>query len=158
MTSKYATIGCVMVSVHVIPLLVMAAVVTPHTCAWGGAPSFFSGPVLAQVERVVDGDTVRVKAHIWIDQSVSVSVRVADIDAPELFRPKCHAEKEKARAAKDFAADFIKHGNVRLYNVERGKYAGRVVARVENEQGQDLATALEGAGLAQRRARGKWCA
>ena len=153
--------------------LAMAAALTPPSSASGGAPSSVAqssvaqssvaqsssvlGPITAEVERVVDGDTVRVKAHIWIDQSVSVSVRLAGIDAPELYRPKCAAEKAKARAAKKFAANFVQRGQVRLYDVARDKYAGRVVARIENAQGEDLAAALEHAGLAQRRQRGQWC-
>lgn len=35
-----------------------------------------AGPIAADVERVVDGDTVRVSAKIWVDQRVSVAVRL----------------------------------------------------------------------------------
>ncbi|MEZ5921166.1 MAG: hypothetical protein R3C60_07395 [Parvularculaceae bacterium] len=62
------------------------------------AASDLPGPVPARVERVVDGDTVRVAAEIWVDQTVSISVRLKDVDAPELFRPKCPAEKARKRA------------------------------------------------------------
>lgn len=116
------------------------------------------GPIPAQVERVVDGDTIRVRADIWIDQSISVLVRVADIDAPEIFRPKCQTEKLKAREAKAFVADFVSSGNVNLYNIHNGKYAGRVVARIENSDGNDLAAALVAANHAVYGQRGTWCA
>ena len=115
------------------------------------------GPVLARIERVVDGDTVRVSADVWIDQSISVSVRVADIDAPELFRPKCDAEKSRAREAKAFVADFLGSGPVRLYDIRRGKYAGRVVARIENARGRDLGAAFAEAEHAVYGERGRWC-
>jgi len=115
------------------------------------------GPVLARIERVVDGDTVRVSADVWIDQSVSVSVRLANIDAPELFRPKCEAEKIRAKAAKEFVSRFVSAGRVKLYDIHRGKYSGRVVARIENVQGQDLGAALTRADHAVYGDRGSWC-
>ena len=82
------------------------------------------GPVPATVDRVVDGDTVRVRARIWPGHEVNVSVRIADIDAPELFRPKCPAEKAKARLAKAFVRDFFDDDAAFLHGVEEGKYAG----------------------------------
>ena len=44
----------------------------------------FPGPVSAVVERVVDGDTLDVRADIWLGQSLNVRVRIAGVDAPEL--------------------------------------------------------------------------
>jgi len=115
------------------------------------------GPVLARIDRVVDGDTVRVSAQIWIDQEISVSVRLADIDAPELFRPKCDAEKVKGYAAKEFVSGFLGARPVMLKDIRRGKYAGRVVARIENHHGQDLGSALTAADHAVYGERGQWC-
>ena len=106
------------------------------------------GPVPARVERVVDGDTVRVAAEIWVGQTVSISVRLRGVDAPELFRPKCPAEKEKARAAKAFVEGFLAGGEVSLMEIEHDKYGGRVVARMENGDGEDAGAALIAAGLA----------
>ena len=45
------------------------------------------GPVAANVERVIDGDTVIVKARIWLDQDLTVVVRLAGIDAPDFDHP-----------------------------------------------------------------------
>lgn len=115
-----------------------------------------SGPVPAAVERVIDGDTVRMRVAIWIDQEILVSVRVAGIDAPELFRPKCAAEKTRAKQAKAFVEAFLAHGDARLSDIHNGKYAGRVVARIESE-GRDLGDALTAAGFAVRGKRGSWC-
>ncbi|MEO1253033.1 MAG: thermonuclease family protein [Pseudomonadota bacterium] len=117
----------------------------------------YEGPATAAVERVVDGDTVRVRVGVWIDQELSVSVRVAGVDAPELFRSKCEDEKAKARLAKSFVEDFLEGGRATLTNIKRGKYAGRVVARIEAD-GRDLGDALIAAGLAVRETRGAWCA
>ncbi len=106
------------------------------------------GPVEAVVERVVDGDTVRVSARIWVDQYVSVSVRLKNVDAPELFRPQCPAEKNKARAAKDFVEAMLGAGAATLRDIEHDKYGGRVAAHLETASGEDVGEALLAEGLA----------
>ena len=120
-----------------------------------------AGPVPASVVRVIDGDTVRVRAAIWIDQEITVAVRIAGIDAPELFRPKCPEEKARARAAKARLEALIADGGVSLLDVAQGKYAGRVAARLETADGVDLGAALVAEGLARLHAgRGPaidWC-
>lgn len=116
----------------------------------------FAGTASGVVERVVDGDTVKMRVGIWLDQEVLISVRVAGIDAPELFRPKCAAERQLAGRAKAFAEEFLSGGNADLMDIQRGKYAGRVVARIEVD-GNDLGDALVAAGLAYRGKRGNWC-
>lgn len=85
------------------------------------------GPIPADVIRVVDGDTLRVRARIWLGQEVEVSVRLAGIDAPETFRPDCEAEREAGIAATNALAGQIQE-TVWLTNVLEDKYAGRVVA------------------------------
>lgn len=116
-----------------------------------------AGPIPAVIERVVDGDTVKVRARIWIEQEIEVSVRIADIDAPELFRPKCPREKMRARQAQDFVSAFFANGTAFLHDVENGKYAGRVVARLTNSDGEDLGTALVAQNHAVAAKRGAWC-
>lgn len=116
------------------------------------------GPVAASVERVIDGDTVRVTARIWVGHSVSVSVRLAGVDAPELYRPKCAAERELARRAKAFVEAMLTGGEVTLADIVHDKYGGRVVARVETPSGEDVGEALLGEGLAvEERAEKAWC-
>ena len=131
-------------------LFAVAPVLAP---VWAGG---FEGPARGDVERVVDGDTVKVRVGVWIDQELIVSVRIAGVDAPELFRPKCAAEKEKARAAKEFVEAFLAHRAVTLADIKRGKYAGRVIARLE-AGGRDLGQALVEEGHAVKGARGVWC-
>lgn len=123
----------------------------------GRSADWLPGPVAARVERVIDGDTVEVRARIWIDQEILIAVRVADIDAPELFRPRCSAEKARALEAKAFAADFFSDGGAALRDVRYGKYAGRVVARIENSAGEAFADAIVAAGLAALAADASWC-
>ena len=118
----------------------------------------------ARVVEVIDGDTLGVRVRIWLDQDVATRVRLDGIDAPEL-RGRCEQERALARRAADFVAGKVMSEAgagtlVRLHEVRYGKYARRVVARVEMEDGEDLAQALLDAGLARpydggRRA--SWC-
>jgi endonuclease YncB( thermonuclease family) len=115
------------------------------------------GPMPATHIRVIDGDTVEMRVAIWIDQELTVAVRVAGVDAPELFRPQCAAEKDKAFAAKAFVEDFLGDGEATLFDIAQGKYAGRVIARIE-AGGRDLGAALIAAGHAAYGTSKDWCA
>jgi len=118
------------------------------------------GPVSARVVRVIDGDTVEVAAAIWLDQELIVKVRLAGIDAPEIFRPSCAAERRRGHAAKAFLESFFEGRKARLVDVRRGKYAGRVVARLAVPKGGDAGEALLAAGLAAPMTDGRrrvWC-
>jgi endonuclease YncB( thermonuclease family) len=117
------------------------------------------GPVLAQVERVVDGDTFAVKALIWPGQDIRVFVRVNGIDTPEL-RGKCLYEKKLAQNARRFVVNWTQSGWVKLKNIRRGKYAGRIIADVFGNNGRNLAQGLLKSGLAYTYSGGKkinWC-
>lgn len=137
--------------------IAMGSVVLPGLTSAAMAKEQIAGPIPADVERVIDGDTVKVRARIWLEQDLVVSVRIANIDAPELFRPKCPAEKTRARAAKNFVSTFFADGTAWLHDVENGKYAGRVVARLTNSAGDDLGEALVSASYAVNANRGNWC-
>ena len=52
------------------------------------------------VERVVDGDTVDVLLDLGFRVYKRVRIRVADVDTPEIYRPKDDAELQAGRAAK----------------------------------------------------------
>lgn len=138
---------------HFLALAILAGLLPPSpACA-----EALEGPVVARVERVIDGDTVEVRARIWIDQELTVAVRIAGVDAPELFRPGCAAEKAKALEAKAFATGFFETGEALLRDVRHDKYGGRVVARLENGAGEELGEALVAAGLAVHGMSGAWC-
>ena len=106
------------------------------------------GPIPADVVRIVDGDTVRVRAHVWLDQSIEISVRIADIDAPEIGHPKCRQERMVADQAKAELTNLIGSQSVALHNVRLGKYAGRVIADIETSSGLDVGQALMALDLA----------
>lgn len=117
------------------------------------------GPIPAEVIKIVDGDTVKVRAHIWVDQTVEISVRLRGIDAPELYRPKCAAEKALARTAKaSVAASSPVGSTVTLSDITRDKYGGRVVASVTTSDGETLAARLLAQGQAIEMGAPKpWC-
>ncbi len=96
----------------------------------------------ARVLSVTDGDTVKVKAHMWPGLTWKGSVRVEGVDTPELGgRAKCETEKRKAEAARDFVKERVGK-RVTLVDVKKGKYAGRVVARIRLADGSDLTDLL----------------
>ncbi|MCH7539667.1 MAG: thermonuclease family protein [Proteobacteria bacterium] len=116
------------------------------------------GPIPAELVRVIDGDTVEVRAWIWPELVVTTRVRLAGMDAPEM-EGECAAERDLARRARDYIAARVGE-IVRLYEVRPGKYAGRVIARVETTDGLDLAAALIEAGLGRPYEGGRreeWC-
>lgn len=130
--------------------------IIPMFLCFAAQAAEFDGPARGRVERVIDGDTVKMRVAIWLDQEILVSVRLADVDAPELFRPKCDDERRKAKAAKAFVETFLQGGEAALQDIQQGKYAGRVVARIETDRG-DLGSALVAAGLGVGGRRGDWC-
>lgn len=109
-------------------------------------PAPLPGPIPAEVLDVLDGDTLAVRAIIWLGQAVETHVRLSGIDAPEL-RAHCAEEKEKAEAARDFARRLLADGRARLIEVQADKYGGRVRARVLTSSGADLSQSLLDAGL-----------
>ena len=109
---------------------------------------------------MIDGDTLEVPAHVWLGQRITTLVRLAGADAPEL-RSRCAAERQLAERATRFVASAIAGGGVRLHDVRHGKFAGRILARVEAASGADLARTLLAAVLARPYAGGRradWCA
>lgn len=106
-----------------------------------------AGPIPADVERVLDGDTFVAVAHVWPGHAVRVSVRIRGIDAPET-RSRCAAERDAARAARTMLGALLAQGRVSLVNVGGGKYYGRVLADVVAADGREAARVLLDGGLA----------
>lgn len=119
-----------------------------------------AGPIPAAVLRVVDGDTLSVRARIWINQELETSVRILGIDAPEL-NGACDSERSKAKAAREFLEQRTENRLIVLHDITNDKYGGRVVARITTESGEDLGASLLNEGLASlydgRGAKAKWC-
>ena len=126
------------------------------------------GPVPAEVVRVIDGDTVAVRARIWPGQFVETRVRLRGVDTPEIRRPECEAERTAGQAAARFtagwtgmtpAAEAVAPAWISLHDIDLGSFAGRVVARIRRADGADLSDDLTAAGLAVAYGDdGPWCA
>ena len=142
-----------------IQALVLLVAAASGVAADEGARQAIPGPVPARVLEVIDGDTLLVRARIWIGHEVETLVRLAGVDAPEL-RGRCARERDLARQARALIAARLASGGVVLRDIQYGKYAGRVVARVETAEGEDYAGLLLAAGLGRPYAGGRrasWC-
>ena len=118
-----------------------------------------AGPVPARLLRVIDGDSISVRARIWLGQDVQTLVRIDGVDTPEL-RGKCPAERQLAIRARDFVIAFLGRGGIFLRDIQYGKFAGRVGSRVLSSDGRDLTDALIAEGLGRTyagRKRRSWC-
>lgn len=108
------------------------------------------GPVQAKVIRVIDGDTVDVFAYTWPDELKQVRIRFPDIQAGETtHRAKCAAELNAGLRAKSYLSKRLPEGTaVSLNDIRHGKYARRMVARIVDSSGRDIATELVDVGHA----------
>ena len=153
--------GRIVLGIGVVLLALGLSVFTPGPA---GAAERLAGPVPARVMSVLDGDTIEVRARIWLGQEVRARVRLAGIDAPEL-NGRCARERDLAAAARAFLVARLTPAGadpaeVHLRDIRYGKFAGRVLARVEAPDGEDLSHSLLAAGLARAYNGGRrapWC-
>jgi len=124
----------------------------------GRAAQTLPGPFSFEVLQVIDGDTFRARVPIWLDQTVTVKIRLSGVDTPDM-KGKCPAETARAKLARDFAVTWLQQDDLRLVNVRYGTYAGRVLATAQTAEGVTLSQALLQAELAQpyRGRRAQWC-
>ena len=97
--------------------------------------------VIALVTDVYDGDTFTVDAEVWPDIGWSGSVRVRNVDTPEI-RGACDQEKRLAVAARDFVRALLLDESVTLTEVDNDLYGGRVLAHVFLHGGESLSDLL----------------
>ena len=138
-----------------------ALVVSPPALALEPVDEPLAGPVPGHVVRVIDGDTIRVRARIWLGQEVETNVRLRGVDTPEMHS-RCDWERAQAQRATQFVEDRLTQGTeVALTDISRDKYGGRVVARLIGPDGQDLSQALLATDMAHPYEGGhkrRWCA
>lgn len=137
-------------------LFLLPATTSP---AMAAARDILQGPVAGEVLEVIDGDTLRVRLHIWIGQHLETLVRIDGIDTPEK-RGKCASERAKAEQARLALERILQDGKVTLFDVRHEKYAGRVLAKAADAGGHDIAGQLQAAGLARVYHGGRrlgWC-
>ncbi len=152
---KYRFMRKILVLRYLAFFLIVSLGVAPPVSAKGR----LAGPTLAHVDKIIDGDTIHVTVDVWLDMALQTKVRLAAVDTPELNNPRCEREQRLAQDAKNFVERFLAARRVYLKDVRHGKYAGRVVARVETAGGRDLGQALMEAGLGKPYGVGaSWCA
>ena len=100
--------------------------------AHGGAIEPYPGPMRAEVVRVIDADTIRVRVKVWPTVEILATVRLRGVDTPEKGRrASCARERALAATATRHVRELLPPGRVVLIrNVRLGKYAGRVLADV----------------------------
>ena len=133
--------------------LLLCLVVLGATPFCAGAGSFrdgrqtVAGPVAAELLRVIDGDTIEVRARIWLDLDLTTRVRLAGIDAPELDGA-CPEERRLAQIARTSLGATLGLGPVWLSDIRHDKYGGRVVADVLLRDGHSASAAMLASGAA----------
>lgn len=101
-----------------------------------------AGAVPAVVDYVLDGDTFAARVALADDIKITVRVRLADVDAPEL-NGKCADEIAMAVQARDRLSQLLRVGDiVDLRDVRDDKYLGRIDARVFTADGRDVSKIL----------------
>ncbi len=130
-----------------IKLLLLVAGIVSGLTANAMARDEISGPVSAEIIRVVDGDTLLVEAQPWPQQKMEVYVRVRGIDAPEL-KSKCEAIRSAGMDARHALETLAAQSSrIQLTRISGDKYFGRIVADVILSDGHSVADGLLLAGL-----------
>jgi endonuclease YncB( thermonuclease family) len=173
------------ITMNATPMLIVLAAsfaVLTFTAIGGGPPSpirsaeaagngrvdgFMPGGYRVQITSVTDGDTFRIDANPWIKmpELARISVRVDGIDTPEKGgNANCEQERRNAAAATAFTKRMLlESGNqVALTGVRWDKYGGRILAKVELANGEDLSAKMIEMGYAMpydgKGAKTDWCA
>ena len=129
--------------------LALIAVLVGAPAAEATAREEISGPVAAEILRVIDGDTILVEARPWPQQRVEVYVRIRGIDAPEL-KSKCNSVRQAGGDARQaLEALTAASATIQLVNITGDKYFGRIVADVVLPDGRSAGSDLLLAGLVQ---------
>lgn len=116
--------------------------------------------VPAVVKYIVDGDTFSAGVKLADDTTVSVRVRLRNVDTPELHG-ECVDEIVAANVAKNRLAELLPVDSVvELENIKDDKYLGRIDANVIDSRGRDVGRVLIREGLGRPYNGGKrksWC-
>jgi endonuclease YncB( thermonuclease family) len=113
----------------------------------------------AEVLRVLDGDTIEARVHLWPGLDVTTRVRLRGIDAPEL-KARCIEERDLAVAAREALRTILDEGQVGIMNVTLDKYGGRVLADASTSMTSNVSSAMLATKLARSYDGGRrehWC-
>jgi micrococcal nuclease len=97
----------------------------------------------AIITKVVDGDTLDAKVDLGFDISFDIRIRLADVDTPEIFRPKSLEEKELGLKAKAHVEELVLGKKVTILTRKdsKGKY-GRYLATIFTKDGTNVSESL----------------
>lgn len=127
------------------------ALAMPFGLAMGQAAPLSLITIKPSEISAIDGDTIR-----WNGERV----RLLGYDTPEVFSPRCHAEKRNGEAAKAALSGLVQSAlSAELLMSLRRDRHGRILAALRLD-GQDVAEWMIGAGLAVRYDGGRrrdWC-
>ena len=110
----------------------------------------------AKLVRVIDGDTVEVVIDLGHNITIKTKVRLAGLDTPSLSDPDMEI-RARAIAAKGFVGDWMamQKGDwplvIRTFKPQQknaNDLYGRLLAVIENRQGENLNAVLLESGLA----------
>lgn len=105
----------------------------------------------AVVAKVIDGDTLDVLVDLGFLVYSYITVRVLDVDTPEIFHPTKPGERDLGMKAKAFVEALLPVGTpVQITTYKDAETFGRFVASVRKLDGTtvvDLATAIKAAKL-----------
>lgn len=118
------------------------------------APAAPRQMIPAELVRVIDGDTVEIRALIWLDQHIVTRVRLRGIDAPELGG-RCPDEARRAVEAAEALRKLLAGRQLHLTDIGRDKYGGRIIGRIMAGSGNDIGEAMLAAGHARPYAGGR---
>ena len=116
--------------------------------------------VPAVVKYIIDGDTFSAGVKLADDVTVSVRVRIRNVDTPEMHG-ECVDEIVAANVARNRLVELLPVDSVvELENVKDDKYLGRIDANVLDARGRDVGKILIREGLGRAYRGGKrtgWC-
>lgn len=109
----------------------------------------FTFPAHAADVRVIDGDTLKLDGE---------TIRIENIDTPEIFSAKCEEERRLGERARGFLEGAVTFGAIEVVRMPRKDKYKRTLARIVID-GRDVGEALVAQGLARKWTgrREPWC-
>lgn len=85
-----------------------------------------------EIVEVTDADTIVLKLFVLPGLEYTIPVRSRGVNAPEIFRPGCETERALGIKARASVQEKFSPGRpVRLSDIGRDKYGGRIVGTIE---------------------------
>lgn len=99
---------------------------------------------------VVDGDTIDVFIDLGLYKYAYETIRIQDLNTPEIFRPETEEERAQGFIAKEFVESKILNKQIKIQTEKDKQSFGRFIAKVfyyEEDQWKSLSEELTNKGL-----------